>query len=90
MDLLEVRNESRIVVDLGDADGVVGDLEVGGGWVRVIVNGRECAMRKEGLRGYWVLKGSKPVIRTLTSSEDRYLTLRSRKSHCEGRESRGL
>lgn len=58
---------SRIVVDFGDA---VDDSEVGGGWVRVMVDGRECAMREEGLRGYWVLKGPKPVIRTLTSSED--------------------
>ena len=38
-------------------------------WVRVMVDGRECAMREEGLRGYWVLKGPKPVMSTLISSD---------------------
>ena len=61
---------SRIVVDFGEGDNVVGDSGVVGRWVRVMVNGKECTMREEGLRGYWVLKWPKPVIRTLTSSED--------------------
>lgn len=34
----------------------------------VIVEGSECAMREDGLRGYSSRKGPKPVIRTLISS----------------------
>ena len=37
---------------LGVAEGVVDDVNVEGGQTRVIVEGRECAMREEGLRGY--------------------------------------
>jgi hypothetical protein len=58
---------SRIVVDVGSADGAVDGF---GGWMRVILDGRECAISEEGLRGYWVLKGPKPVMSTLTSVED--------------------
>lgn len=34
----------------------------------VIVDGRECAMREDGLRGYSSRKGPKPVTKTLISS----------------------
>jgi len=63
---------SRIVVGFGAADDAVDGFGVGGkaGWVRVMVDGRECAMREEGLSGYWILKGPKPVTSTLISSED--------------------
>ena len=43
---------SRIVVNFGVADDVVDNSDVEGGWARVNVDGRECAMREEGLRGY--------------------------------------
>lgn len=36
----------------------------------VIVEGRECAMREDGLRGYSSRKGPKPVMRTLSSSAE--------------------
>lgn len=49
-----------------DGFGVEGEGE----WVRVMVGGRERAMREEGLRGYLDLKGPKPVMSTLISSED--------------------
>jgi hypothetical protein len=58
---------SRIVVTFGAADGVV---DVGGERTRVMVDGRECAMREEGLRGNLAWKGPKPVTNTLISSGD--------------------
>lgn len=63
---------SRIVMDFGAVDDTVVEfgVEGEGGWVSVITDGRECAMREEGLRGYSVLKGPKPVISTLISSGD--------------------
>ena len=60
---------SRIVVTWGVAEGVVDDVNVEGGQTRVIVEGRECAMREEGLRGYLAWKGPKPVTNTLISSD---------------------
>jgi hypothetical protein len=60
---------SRIVVTLGVAEGVVDGVDVEGGQTRVIVDGRECAMREEGLRGYLAWKGPKPVTNTLISSD---------------------
>ena len=50
--------------------GVVDGSLVEGGAVMVMVDGRECAISEEGLRGYLVLKGPKPVMSTLISAED--------------------
>ena len=58
-------------MDSGAAEGVADDSSVGGrGGVIVMVDGRECAISEEGLRGYRVLKGPKPVISTLISTDD--------------------
>lgn len=61
---------SRMVNILGDGswslDKVLGVPVMG----IVMVEGRECAMREDGLRGYSSRKGPKPVTRTLISSGD--------------------
>lgn len=47
---------------------VFGEAAEEDGWVRMIVDGRECAMREDGFSAD--RKGAKPVTKTLTSSED--------------------